>query len=338
MKRISTLIFLFCIAIVGCEGDYAIYNMHPPETIVIEVPVEVPVEVKVPVSPDGDVWIDSFDQPTLMDGVDVVWLIDGSGSMQMHAQSVIDGIEAMMLALPPAGWRLGIATTSWSQAEMATTFPLVPGDTVQDAWDYYSMLPNSGMEAGLDTLYSYIMDNVYNQSWLRSNAGLLVVFVSDEEDQSSRDFLPSQSGVQDFISWYSSLRPSTFLASIVNVHATENDCGGVLAPPQIGQRYIDVTNALGGVVVDICSSDWTPGVQAVTGQTEPYTEWELTYQPIEDTLIVFANSVEMSGLDWFYNSATNSVEFIVIPAEGSHIEIGYIIDREIGDDDDSSGA
>ena len=128
------------------------------------------------------------------------------------------------------------------------------------------------------------------------------------------------------------------MASIVNVHATENDCGGVLSPPQIGQRYIDVTNALGGVVVDICSSDWTPGVQAVTGQTEPYTEWELTYLPIDDTLIVFVNSVEISDLDWSYNPATNAVEFIVIPTPGAHVEIGYIVDRGLGDDDDDDSA
>jgi hypothetical protein len=33
----------------GCEGDYTIYDMHPPEIIEVEVPVEVPVEVIVEV-------------------------------------------------------------------------------------------------------------------------------------------------------------------------------------------------------------------------------------------------------------------------------------------------
>jgi len=53
-------------------------------------------------------------------------------------------------------------------------------------------------------------------------------------------------------------------------------------------------------------------------------------------LIVFVDSVEMSDLDWTYNSITNSVEFLVIPPEGALVEIGYVIDYTPGDDDDSS--
>ena len=50
MKRIFPLILLAACFVFGCEGDYTIYDMHPPEIIEIEVPVEVPVEVvEVPV-------------------------------------------------------------------------------------------------------------------------------------------------------------------------------------------------------------------------------------------------------------------------------------------------
>jgi len=46
--------------------------------------------------------------------------------------------------------------------------------------------------------------------------------------------------------------------------------------------------------------------------------------------------VEMSDLDWSYNPLTNSVEFLIIPIEGTHVEIGYVIEHA-GDDDDSAG-
>jgi len=55
-------------------------------------------------------------------------------------------------------------------------------------------------------------------------------------------------------------------------------------------------------------------------------------------LIVFVDSVEMSDLDWVYNPLTNSVEFLVIPPEGAHVEIGYVIEAAAGDDDDSAGS
>jgi len=139
MKRLIALLSIGMM--VGCiEGDYALYNLHQPETVYVEVPVEVEVivevevpvevpvevEVEVPVPGNGgDVWIDSFEQPYTVNGVDIIWLIDQSGSMNQHAQSVVNGIEAMMLALPPTGWRLGISTTAWQNSASIQEFPLI---------------------------------------------------------------------------------------------------------------------------------------------------------------------------------------------------------------------
>ena len=339
------------IIVAGCvEGDYALYNLHQPDTIYVEVPVEVPIEVEIPVEipvevivevpvpvpgEGGDVWIDSFEQPYTIDGIDIVWLIDKSGSMNQHATSVVAGIEQMMLSLPPSGWRLGITTTAWGNTSTASQFPLVPGDSVQDAWDSYNNTGNHATEAGFDALYAYLIENTYNQSWLRPDAGLLVVFVSDEDEQSNRDFANTPHGLLDFINWYGSRRPSVFLASIVNLPASMSACQW--SPPAfyVGDRYIDATTAFGGVVVDICDQDWTPGVQEAANQAQPHESWELTYTPIVDSLIVFVDFVEFA--DWTYNGLSNAIEFDVIPPEGSLVEIGYVIDSVAGDDDDSAG-
>ena len=335
MKRLVVIAtFLTAFLGFGCEGDYTIYDQHPPEIIEVEVIVEIPIDIP---GEGGDVWIDSFDQPYTMNGIDIVWLIDKSGSMNQHAQSVVDGIEAMMLALPPSGWRLGITTTAWQNAGTTSQFPLVPGDSVQDAWDAYNNTGTAHLEAGFDALYAYLVENTYNQSWLRPDAGLLVVFVSDEEEQSSRDFTSTNAGLLDFINWYGNQRPSVFLASIVNLPAPQSACNHNPVPIHIGQRYADATNTFGGVVVDICSDDWAPGVQAATNQVEPHEEWALTYHPIVDTLIVFVDTVVLPGDEWQYNTTTNSVEFLVIPPEGALVEIGYVIDYGAGDDDDSAG-
>ena len=103
----------------------------------------------------------------------------------------------------------------------------------------------------------------------------------------------------------------------------------------MGQRYIDATNYFGGTVVDICSADWAPGVQAAAIQAQPYDSWELSHTPIEDTLIVFVDFVEFT--DWTYDALSNTVEFTSTPPEGSLVEIGYVIDHAAGDDDDSAG-
>jgi hypothetical protein len=47
--------------------------------------------------------------------------------------------------------------------------------------------------------------------------------------------------------------------------------------------------------------------------------------------------VEKDPSEWQYNPLTNSVEFLVVPPEGALVEIGYVIDYDAGDDDDSAG-
>jgi len=319
----------------GCiEGDYALYSLHQPELVEIEVPVEVIVEVPVEVIVEvpvevpgegGEVWIDSFEQPYTMDGIDIVWLIDKSGSMNQHAQSVVDGIEQMMLSLPPSGWRLGITTTAWQNTASTQEFPLVPGDTVQDAWDAYNNTGNHGLEAGFDALYAYLIENTYNQSWLRPDAGLLVVFVSDEDEQSSRDFTSTPSGLLDFINWYGNRRPSVFLASIVNHDASTSLCDFPPSWSDVGTRYMDATTAFGGNIIDICADDWSPGVADAAASIEPHESWPLTHTAIADSVRVFINGgVQDPGmLTWTYSATDNTVYFTAVPPGSALVDIGY---------------
>jgi len=204
-------------------------------------------------------------------------------------------------------------------------FPLVPGDDIVDAMDLWNLVGNGQWERGFEATQAYIEDNSYAASWMRDDAALLVVFVSDEDEQT-----PNMT-VSQFGHWYASLRPSVFLASVVHIPNSPL-CNPNLI--DIGDRYIAATDHVGGVVIDICSDDWSTGVQDASAQVEPHEEWPLTYVPIEDSLIVFVGFTEFT--DWTYNSATNSVEFDVIPPEGSLVEIGYVIDQLLGDDDDSS--
>ena len=164
----------------------------------------------------------------------------------------------------------------------------------------------------------------------------MVVFVSDEDEQSSSQFSSTNAGLQEFIQWYGNQRQSVYMASIVNVDLADSVCTGWTNLQDVGDRYIDATTAFGGVVVAICEEDWSPGVAAASSQVEPYEEWPLTYTPIEDTLIVFEDGVPMADADWVYNAATNSVEFLAVPYEGALVEIGYVIDYDAGDDDDSA--
>ena len=323
------MLFLSLLSLLSCTQDYSVINSKEPETIVItetitetetiEVEVEVPVyvEVEVPVN-EGIIWVDSFTQHMSIDGIDILWVVDRSGSMNRYNPELLAGVEAMLLALPVSDWRLVMISADPSRAVVSNEFPLVPGDDVDDAAAMLATLTSAPKEEGFNAVYEYINHNPYSSTWMRSDAGLLVVFVSDEEEQSDTSY-PHPS---DFISWYGSLRMgSVFMASIVNQEATTSLCAWPPSPIDVGDRYMEATTMLGGVVVDICDTDWSPGVTDATHSIEPVENITLTHKAEADSIRVFINGA--LNYDWYYAETENTVYFTIIPSAGQLVEIGY---------------
>lgn len=289
--------------------------------------VEVIVEKEIYIDDTGDlaadIWVDNFKQPSVTDGVDILWVIDPSGSMSNDRAQILDGINDMMLALPLTGWRLAIIPTDYRKAEMESQFPLVPGDTAIDAELMMNNAITGNYEAGFDAVYGYIFNNSYAQTWLRHDAALLVVFVSDEEEQSF-EYVNS---AHQFVTWISGVRQSVFLASIVNLDPAVSDCNSSLA--NAGMKYIEATNTLNGNVIDICSEDWSSGVAEASNQLQEIEYWDLTFTPLyEDRIHVFIDGVEQPdivGTDvfWHYEPLENRIYFDKIPQGGSLVEIAY---------------
>ena len=150
--------------------------------------------------------------------------------------------------------------------------------------------------------------------------GCWLVFVSDEEEQSDVEY----PAAMDFVNWYQTQRMgSVFLASIVNQDASVSLCDRPPSFINVGDRYMDATNALGGTIVDICDEDWAPGVTDATHSVDPYEKLELTHVPNDpNTIRVFVNSSLSS--DWYYSTTDNAVHFTVIPSAGDLVEIGYL--------------
>jgi len=191
-------------------------------------------------------------------------------------------------------------------------FPLVPGDTLSDAQAMFHNMKNGHYEMGFDALEAYLYHNPYANQWMRNEAALLVVFVSDEEDQSNQT-------VAEFVNYYTGLRQHVFLASIVHLDPAESLCN--YTSYNTGYNSIDATQRLGGVVVDICSEDWAPGVQDASAQVEPYEELKLTHRPIKNEIYVFINGVP--NYDWYYVRSDNTVYFDIIPESNDLVEIAY---------------
>ena len=79
---------------------------------------------------------------------------------------------------------------------------------------------------------------------------------------------------------------------------------------------------LGGVVIDICDDDWSPGVTDATHSIEPYESIGLTHAPVVDSIRVFIDG-SLSAYGWTYSATDNTVNFTVIPTTGQLVEVGY---------------
>ena len=264
----------------------------------------------------ADIWVDNFTQPGNFDGVDILWVIDPSGSMAADRPQVIAGIGDMMAVLTGSGWRLVIIPADPAMASVVQEFPLVPGDTAVDAENQMNTTVSGYREQGFDAVKAYMSDNSYSQTWMREDAALLVVFVSDEEEQSNANF-PDH---MDFVNWIANKREYVFMSSIVNFSQSTSECN---APPQFeGKRYIKATDEFFGQKIDICAEDWSQGVADAGNQITQYDYWELTHVPIyDDRIYVFIDGVP--NYDWYYEPTENRVYFNTMPEEKSLVEVAY---------------
>ena len=301
------LIFLFSM-FMSCDNnfDYVIHGEGEKEYIVAE--------------PDPEIWIESFRQPASYEAIDILWVIDGSCSMMKHRSALLSGIELMMNSLPAdVNWRLKMITTGDGRAvPQPQTFPLTRGDTIADAIAMHSDLPPDGMEKGFDSVKNYITLDSYASTWMRPDAALLTVFVSDEEEQSTMSAV-------DFQAWYQSIRSSAFLSYIGNVLPDDSVCEYIPIGNNIGMKYMDAVNYFSGIIVDICEEDWSAGVADATQKIEPFEEIELTHEPYTKTIVVFEDGRLMDTAKWTYIEVDNTVEFDIIPDEGILVEIAYSV-------------
>lgn len=267
------------------------------------------------------IWVDSITQPSTSNGIDILWVIDPSGSMNDDAPRILSGITAMIEALPlNVSWRLAIIAADPNTSKVTTEFPLLPGDGTVEAQSMYSSAVYGHYEKGFDGLYAYMVDNSFSTSWMRDDAALLVVFVSDEEEQST-----VLGTVSEFTSWYQALRTSVYVAAVNHLDPNVSECN--LRTIDIGYRYMEAANYFNGQIIDICSGDWSAGVQDATAQIQPYSSIELTHVPVyADQIFVFVDGNVWPY--WSYNSATNEINFSAVPGEGALIEIAYYYDDQ----------
>jgi hypothetical protein len=265
------------------------------------------------------------------DKVDILLVVDNSASMMPYQNKLSQHFSSFIQYFVEANTDYHIGVTSTTLGE-----PLPPGTydcTVPEFWPVPEDgelagpliiapgTPNaelqfehlvqlgtcgSGAEAGMAAALASLTDRVAdgsNAGFLREDAPLSIIFVSDEQDSS---LLSPIGYAQQFQNLKRKLGRDSFVASAL-VSTTEEaiGCDDPDFPPNVGSRYIELAELTGGIVGDICSSDFEPIVQKLgLAASSLETTFYLSQEPSVGTLEVRIDEEEAIPCDagiWYYD-------------------------------------
>lgn len=262
---------------------------------------------------------DVFEVPT-DPPTDILFFVDQSCSMDDDARALGSNFSSFISSLSAytSDWQVmvvndddgcnnsGILTTRTSGYESRFTTAVSAGGGI---WT----------EAGL-TVAAEAVDKTdggeCNAGFMRSGALLHIVMVSDEPEQSLRNW-----------SYYvNSVIAKKGDASLVKFSAVAGDypsgCSSSGNSADAGVGYYEAVMDTGGVFLSICSN-WSTSVDALADASVEVADYELSRTPVPETIAVFVNGTRRS--DWIYDSGSNSIVFDAsgIPAEGDTVRVTY---------------
>ncbi len=297
-------------------------------------------------------------------GVDILWVIDNSGSMMEEQQNLADGVDQFFGQLNNAcvDFRLAATTTDAATCEQLRTSPSDQTSTFIDPttadgkkqWSDSDGIARPGtggssMEAGF-----FCADKVDTSGFDRADADDVVVFVSDEpENETAGQVDPSfQPGytIRDFNTYKQSFvaTGATYFAIVgehEQVRATFNDsygdpvlssCTGDGGQAGGGSHYREIAAETGGSSSSICSdsSDWAVMyneiIETATGLASNFT---LDHQALPPSVEVAINGntvtrdiSHQNGFDVIRVSGNTALAFYgdAVPEAGDTIEVSYV--------------
>ncbi len=286
---------------------------------------------------------DVFHQPDKVRS-DVLWVVDCSGSMSDNQQNLADNFDYFInwaLSLE-VDFHLGVTSC---QVDLPTSYSgtprkeINPGELVEA--DGIKVITNntpdvtgaftkliilgddcSATEAGLQGAHMalsepLVSDLSKNGTFMREDAKLYIICVSDEPDQSE--------GSLDFY--------VDFFSSIKGYRNTEMMKVSAISSEHPGGRYCEVADRTGGICESINTANWAQVLESLGMDAfSAVREFPLSRPADASTITVIVDgdtippaSSPGGAEGWTYYPDSNTIYFgeDVIPDKGSRIEVNY---------------
>jgi hypothetical protein len=290
--------------------------------------VEATVRLRLIVEPQGTPVTETFEVPQET-AVDVLFVVDNSGSMADDQQLLADNFGlfiAEAAAAQDAHFHIGVTTTD---VIGGTGGPLVNGFLTQSTFNLDDRfaeqalvgVEGSPIELGLEAMRLAIDDfaRSTNAGFLRSDAALSVVIVSDEDDNGG------DPAVEQFAP--GALRPVDIYVEALRALKGGNIANtpvlvSVVVNPGLSPRYEALSAAFQGVVLDIASPTWGEQLSDVGAATFGLQRvFRLGNQPLPGTVSVTVDGQATTAFT--VDEAAATVRLDDAPPAGAVVEVTY---------------
>ncbi len=248
--------------------------------------------------------VDSFTQKASAK-VDILWVVDNSASMQQEQinlgnnfNSFISFIETSLI-----DYHIGVVSTDMDdpafsgklQGNPKVIDPDTPNAQAAFASNVQVGITGGGNEMGLLAAHDALTEPLVssdNAGFLRDDASLAIIFVSDEDDHSYGD-------VKFYERFFGTLKGvgnerKVIISAIVG--DAPDGCSGADGQASYGERYHEVVEAWGESTASICSSNFASELEqlglTVAGLSRKFT---LSKEPDPDTVEVRVDAHDGAG-------------------------------------------
>ncbi|PTL77467.1 choice-of-anchor D domain-containing protein [Vitiosangium sp. GDMCC 1.1324] len=291
--------------------------------------------------------------------VDVLFVVDNSGSMMDEQQNLGSNFSSFLTHAAAAGVDYHIAVTTTGIERSSGGWAVCPGGAeggesgrffpadnsspriitpaTPSAESVFAYNTNVGVchwnEQGLEAMYRALSDPLVfnvddprtplpmdgNAGFLREDAKLAVIAISDEEDFSPQP----ESFYETFLL---GLKGEDHSKVIFSAIVGPNDLSTCPRASSSGSRYIQLAQNTGGVVESICTPNWADSLERLSESAFGLNRaFPLSEKPSDPTRIeVKVDGVEVTT-GWTYDPVSNTVIFNTgaAPAPGAAVEITY---------------
>ncbi len=280
-------------------------------------------------------FVDTFVQGGGPMDVDILWVIDDSGTMNEEQALIHGGLQPFVDALLESqlGFHLGVITTSVSDPSSAGVLrgdvPVMTRETpslltaLEDAADVG--ISGDRDERGFDAIVEALSESRLsneNAGFRRDDAELAIVVFSDEDDKSVED----PAGMRQWLDDASFGLPYSFSALVGDEPA---GCASSTGAADPGSRYIELVEGTEGELESICVDDLAPFMQRLIGRISHQRDtFRLSNIPDPPSIEVEVEGAllwerERDGFQYLPDQNAVRIQGVPLPLPGQEIRVSY---------------